>query len=211
MDSVEYRPLQNEDIDALGAILGDIWHSYTEGRKRIVSGIIDLANFAQRNTFAEVAVAGGSPVGVIMARAGLPSKETQERWSSVMQHACKKLDELGGSAADLARFFDAMKQADHDLLEQSASNPDFELVLFAVSDSTRGLGIGSTLMKHAQHYLANHGGSKAFILTDTDCSWEYYEHQGMKRVAEQSFADDKDRILPERMFVYEMDLSVIER
>ena len=104
-----------------------------------------------------------------------------------------------------------MKQADHDLLEQSASNPDFELVLFAVSDSTRGLGIGSTLMKHAQHYLANHGGSKAFILTDTDCSWEYYEHQGMKRVAERSFADDKDRILPERMFVYEMDLSVIER
>ena len=33
----------------------------------------------------------------------------------------------------------------------------------------------------------------------------------MKRVAERSFADDKDRILPERMFVYEMDLSVIER
>ena len=32
MDSVEYRPLQNEDIDALGAILGDIWDSYTEVR-----------------------------------------------------------------------------------------------------------------------------------------------------------------------------------
>lgn len=32
----------------------------------------------------------------------------------------------------------------------------------------------------------------------------------MRRAAEQSFADDGASILPERMFVYEMDLKDIE-
>ena len=41
-------------------------------------------------------------------------------------------------------------------------------------------------------------------------AWEYYEHRGMRRAAEQSFADDGASILPERMFVYEMDLKDIE-
>ncbi|WP_449135709.1 GNAT family N-acetyltransferase [Senegalimassilia anaerobia] len=211
MEHVEYRPLLDEDIEALGAILGDTWHSYTDGRKRVTSGIIDFANFAKRNTFAEVAVVDDSPIGVIMARAGAPSEQTQAHWKAIEQDARKELDELGGSSADLARFLEAMEQADRDLLEQSGCNPDFELVLFAVSDKARGLGIGSTLMKHVQRYLAAEGALKAFVFTDTDCTWEYYEHRGMRRAAEQSFADDETRILPERMFVYEMDLEGIGR
>lgn len=211
MEPVEYRPLQDKDIEAVGAILGDTWHTYADGRKRVVSGIVDLANFAQRNTFTEVAVVNDSPIGVIMARAGAPSEQTQAHWKTIEQDARKELDELGGSSADLARFLEAMEQADRDLLEQSGCNPDFELVLFAVSDKARGVGIGSTLMDHAQRYLAAEEASKAFIFTDTDCTWEYYEHRGMRRAAEQSFADDETQDLPERMFVYEMDLKGIGR
>ena len=60
-------------------------------------------------------------------------------------------------------------------------------------------------------YLAAQGASKAFLFTDTDCTWEYYEHRGMRRAAEQSFAENAASILPERMFVYEMDLKDIGR
>lgn len=74
MEPVEYRPIQNEDVEALGTILGDTWHAYADGRKRAVCGVIDLANFALRNTFAEVAVVDNSPIGVIMARAGIPDQ-----------------------------------------------------------------------------------------------------------------------------------------
>ena len=211
MKPVEYRPLQNEDVEALGTILGDTWHTYTDGRKRVACGVIDFANYAQRNTFAEVAVIDDSPIGVIMARAGMPDKQSQDHWTSIKHHACEELDELGGSTAGLSRFFEAMDQADRDLLAQSGCDPDFELVLFAVSDNARGLGIGSTLMDHAQRYLAAQGASKAFLFTDTDCTWEYYEHRGMRRAAEQSFANDETQILPERMFVYEMNLEGIGR
>lgn len=210
MGPVEYRPLQDKDIKAVGVILGDTWHTYVDGRKRIVSGIVDLANFAQRNTFTEVAVVNDSPIGVIMARAGAPDGETQEHWKTVDQRARKELDELGGSAADLAHFFESAKQVDRALLAQSGCDPDFELVLFAVSGKARGLGIGSTLMDHAQRYLAAQGASKAFLFTDTDCTWEYYERRGMRRAAEQSFEYDGASILPERMFVYEMDLDDVE-
>lgn len=36
MEPVEYRPIQNEDVEALGTILGDTWHAYADGRKRVV-------------------------------------------------------------------------------------------------------------------------------------------------------------------------------
>ncbi|WP_294380181.1 GNAT family N-acetyltransferase [uncultured Senegalimassilia sp.] len=211
MEPVEYRPLQDKDIEAAGVILGNTWHTYADGRKRVVSGIVDLANFAQRNTFTEVAVVNDSPIGVIMARAGAFSEQTQAHWKIIEQDARKELDELGGSSADLVHFFKTAKQADRALLAQSGCDPDFELVLFAVSDKVRGLGIGSTLMDHAQRYLAAQGASKAFLFTDTDCTWEYYEHRGMRRAAEQSFAENAASILPERMFVYEMDLKDIGR
>ncbi len=210
MTPVEYRRLHNEDVEALGTILGDTWHTYTDGRKRVACGVVDLANFAQRNTFAEVAVIDDSPIGVIMARAGMPDKQTQDHWASIKHHACEELDKLGGCASNLTRFFDAMEQADRDLLAHSDCDPDFELVLFAVSSEARGLGVGSMLMDHAQRYLAAQGASRAFLFTDTDCTWEYYEHRGMRRAAEQSFADDGASILPERMFVYEMDLEGIK-
>lgn len=107
MEPVEYRPIQNEDVEALGTILGDTWHAYADGRKRVVCGVIDLANFALRNTFAEVAVVDNSPIGVIMARAGIPDKQTQDHWASIKHHACEELNKLGGCASDLTRFFDA--------------------------------------------------------------------------------------------------------
>ena len=50
MEPAEYRPIQNEDVEALGTILGDTWHACADGRKRVVCGVIDLANFALRNT-----------------------------------------------------------------------------------------------------------------------------------------------------------------
>lgn len=157
-----------------------------------------------------MAVVDNSPIGVIMARAGIPDKQTQDHWASIKHHACEELNKLGGCASDLTRFFDAMEKADRDLLAHSDCDPDFELVLFAVSSEARGLGVGSTLMDHAQRYLAAQGASRAFLFTDTDCTWEYYEHRGMRRAAEQSFADDGASILPERMFVYEMNLKDIE-
>ena len=145
MEPVEYRPIQNEDVEALGTILGDTWHAYADGRKRVVCGVIDLANFALRNTFAEVAVVDNSPIGAIMARAGIPDKQTQDHWASIKHHVCEELNKLGGCASDLTRFFDAMEKADRDLLAHSDCDPDFELVLFAVSSEARGLGVGSTL------------------------------------------------------------------
>lgn len=163
---MEYRPLQNEDVEALDTILGDTWHAYAAGRKWVVCGVIDLANFALHNTFAEVAIVNGSPIDTIMARAGMPDKRTQDYWTNIKQQACEELDKLRDYASGLTRFFEAMKQANHDLLAQSECDPDFELVLFAMSSEARGLGVGSVLMDHAQRYLAAQGASKAFLFTD---------------------------------------------
>lgn len=140
----------------------------------------------------------------------MPDKRTKDYWASIKHEACEELDKLEGCASGLTRFFEVMKQANHDLLAQSESDSDFELVLFAVSSEARGLGVGSRLWTTPNAIWRPKGHQRHSSSPTTDCTWEYYEHRGMRRAAEQSFADDRASILPERMFVYEMNLEGIE-
>ncbi len=77
-------------------------------------------------------------------------------------------------------------------------------MLFAVAPETRGHGVGTELLAAAQGYLREQGAQRAFLFTDTDCTWEYYERRGMRRAAECAF--EPEELLPAKMFVYEMQL-----
>ena len=222
MAAVEYRGLLPEDADALGAILGVTWHADGVGEDggeaaaggdaaspraelaQQLYGLVDFAQYAQRHTFAQVAVMDGKPVGVAMARAGKADAATQNRWKSVADDACQRLVALGQDLEEFDAFFRAMDEVDVQLLAESGCDERFELVLFAVGPETRGHGVGTKLLAAAQDYLREQGARQAFLFTDTDCTWEYYEHRGMRRAAERVFAPGE--LLPEGMFVYEMQL-----
>lgn len=214
MTAVEYRELLPEDADALGAILGVTWHADEAGEGgeggaalaavQALYGLVDFAQYAQRHTFAQVAVMGGKPVGVVMVRAGKADEAVQERWRVVAAEARQRLVALGESLADFDAFFRAMDGVDARLLEESGCDERFELVLFAVGPETRGHGVGTKLLAAAQDYLRAQGAKQAFLFTDTDCTWEYYERRGMRRAAERT--SEPNEPLPDGMFVYEMQL-----
>lgn len=167
-------------------------------------GLVDFAQYAQRHTFAQVAVMGSKPVGVVMARAGKADAATQAQWRAVADDARRQLVARGESLAEFDAFFRAMDGVDVQLLAESGCDDRFELVLFAVGPETRGHGVGTKLLTAAQDYLREQGAKQAFLFTDTDCTWEYYERRGMRRAAERAFAPGE--LLPAGMFVYEMPL-----
>ena len=88
----------------------------------------------------------------------------------------------------------------------SDCNKNFELLLFAVSEKARGCGVGSQLFARAKDYLISQGATKAFLFTDTSCTWQYYEKRGMRRAACLDFGEENKDGLASSMFIYEFEL-----
>ena len=196
-----------EDLDDIAQILATLWHSDVPEDVQKLHSVIDFASYAQRATFSEVAVKDGEAIGFVLARAGKASQETETIWKRFLEERIEEAKNLDAeSAAYLVAYDEAEERVNTPLLKDSNTDPDYELVFFAVGDAARGYGVGSKLLASAQNYLSSQGGKTAFLFTDTTCTWEYYEHRGMRRVAEWAKTNDED-ILPEEMFVYEMDLE----
>ncbi len=205
MTSIEYRPMTIDDADRIGAILAETWHEEVNGELARLHGIIDFATYALRHTYSQVAVMDGVVEGVVLARAGMPEESEVTAWKDLCDQAYERADAIDKTATDgLRAFLTAEYAADDELLIESGCDAAFELVVFIVSAKTRGRGVGSKLLGGAQDYLASKGGAAGYLFTDTTCTWEYYEHRGMRRKAERSF-DPKTSLLPEQMFVYEFD------
>ena len=82
-----------------------------------------------------------------------------------------------------------------------------QITLLAVSETTRGMGIGSVLLDAAASYVSSRGARGAFLYTDTDCSWKFYERRGLKRAAAYRASREERKLLPREMYLYGLDLS----
>ena len=60
------------------------------------------------------------------------------------------------------------------------------------------MGIGSVLIDAATTYLTEEGARQAFLYTDTDCTWQFYEHHGFKRAGTYRSTREERRLLPAR-------------
>lgn len=204
---LQYRPFAMEDLSDIAHILAPLWHSDVPKEVQLLHAVIDFASYAQRATFSEVAVKDGQVIGFVLARAGKAPQETEAKWKQFLEDRIEEAKEQDAqSAAYLIAYDEAEERVNVPLLTNSSTDPNYELVFFAVGDAARGYGVGSKLLSSAQNYLSSEGGKTAFLFTDTTCTWEYYERRGMRRAAEWAKTDPED-ILPEEMFIYEMDLD----
>lgn len=87
---------------------------------------------------------------------------------------------------------------------EGAADPDRvgQLQLLVVDAAARGRRVGSRLMRDALAHMAGMGLDRYRLSTDSDCDWEFYEHIGLRRVAEATSREDGAF----RLYVYEGDL-----
>ena len=208
-DEIIYRDFEEKDIDEVALILESTWWEdlAPKGLEKEV-GIIDLANYARRVTFARVAEYGGHVVGVIAARAGDSDQETKDYWKTFSDDACAKLkSQLGDELNRLTGYYDFEERVHNKMHEESEHDLSYELVLFAVSSQARGKGVGTSLLRFAVEYLKGQGAQSAFLYTDSTCDWQYYEKRGMERTAEyKSTPDEVADGRPEELYIYSCNL-----
>ncbi len=206
---VRYRPFEDDDLDAVASILRPEWHTRSEIEEyNHLEAEMDLAYCLSTSTFSQVALIDGVPQGIVLARAEGERATDADRWLKLEAQLFERLRELDERAAEWMRSYTRSSlRVNNGLLEQSGVDRGAEIVLLAVGRGARHLGIGSVLIDAATSYCADRSAQSLYLFTDTSCSWQFYEHHGLKRVAAHRCNREERRVLAREMYLYHLDLS----
>lgn len=206
---VLYRPFEEDDFDVLAEILQLQWHTKTENDVfNYLEACDDLAYCLSTSTFSQVALVDGAPRGIALARSGDPESAWSQRWLSASKDFLGQMERL--DAQGLARYRAFIDEADRintQMIREGGVDASSEVVLLAVAESARGLGIGSVLFDAAVDYVAACGHASTYLVTDSTCDWKFYEKRGLRRAAHHRATREERRLVPRDMYVYDIDLT----
>lgn len=206
---VTYRPFDENDFNELATILQDTWHTHVPSPGYgFLEACCDLAHSLAISTFSQVALIDEAPRGIVLARPGSRHTIMDERWHRAWADYCHQMQLAEPQAA--AAYDSTVKMMDRTnarLLQSSGLAGSTEITLLAVDKTARGLGIGGVLLDAVTTYLASHGADRAFMYTDTDCTWPFYEHHGFKRAGSYRAKREERKLIPKEMYIYGLDLS----
>lgn len=205
---VTYRPFDEDDFNEIAAILQDAWHSGAPSPGyAFLEACCDLSHSLSISTFSQVALIDGSPRGIVLARSNSLRVPVSGRWRRSEEDFLEQMEASDPHAcAAWGHFVAAQDHAYEGLLDKAKVPSANEITLLAVSSAARGLGIGGVLLDAASSYLASHGAARAFVYTDTDCDWPFYEKHGLKRAAAHRATRDERKILPKELYLYTLNL-----
>ncbi|MFW0785194.1 GNAT family N-acetyltransferase [Gordonia sp. CPCC 206044] len=187
MTDVVYRPYAATDTEDIKRIINESFyiHRYVKG-DRLLDSVLEiyLRERLLASTWARVAVRDGHVVGIIMGQvdgehklSGGPRNRIQ-MWAHMARAGL-----LGLRQWRSMRQFFAISDVYRELRARTSAPLTDELTLFAVAASTRGLGVGKRLYGDYLDHVRTRGRSDYFLYTDSLCTFEFYERQGMVRAA----------------------------
>jgi len=205
MTNIVYRPYQPQDAEDIKKIINEAFyiHRYVTGRLVLDSALeIYLRERLLASTWTRVAVQDERVVGIIMGQVdGQPRLGGRFTNRLLTLAHTLRAGILGLPQWKSMRQYFAFDRVYGELRKKTPSPLTDELTLFAVDSSTRGLGIGRTLYRDYLDHLRSLGRSDFYLYTDSLCTFQFYEKQGMTRTA----SEDMNLVLdgkPEALGVY---------
>jgi len=205
VSTIEYRPYGPQDAGDVKAMIDDAFsiHKYARAPHLLRSALeVYLRECLAASSYTEVAVVEGRAVGILMGRVqGQPrlpgaTANRVRTWAHMAKIALTGFAER----KTLVEYF-SFNRVYRKLRTMTSGPLTDELTLFAVDASTRGLGVGGALYQNFLDHLRSHGRTDFYLYTDSLCTYQFYERQGMTRVAEQDITLHLDQT-PQVVGVY---------
>lgn len=184
--SVIYRPFQNEDVDALVAVILDSWNYRAMFSETVAYHFASVFLYFAliQASFSQVAVLDGNTVGIIIG-----DIKTERKWmqnyvyySKLIRHGFRLLLSNEGRQV-LKHHALEVSKVNEVMLAKQTTNFDAEVAIFAVSPKTQGLGVGTKLYQYFLDELKARNLPNYYLYTDTSCNYGFYDHKGLQRVA----------------------------
>lgn len=204
MNRIICRPYEPQDFEALSAIINTTWEhqkSYSPTTAvRLSDAYLRLCLTEQ--TFTQVALADGEPIGVIMG-----NDFSNHRYSLIFRLQAwwaVFILSLNTEGRRAWHFFEEIDQVYGKLLSVQKKPYEGELSFFAVHPDYRGLGVGTELYSRFLQYMEKEHIRHFYVFTDTTCSYGFYESRGMLRCGtEKVKLMVNDRLEEFLFFIYE--------
>lgn len=180
-ESITYRSYQNTDFDAIAAIIRQAWKydAFTDEKTAAKMAKVFLRSCLAEQTFSQVVLIDGVPKGIILVKNTHTHKHTLWAWLKRSLSILSLL--LTKEGRSLSKIFGSVTEIDKELLERCADTYGGEIVFFAVNASLRGKGIGKQLFAFAMEYLRAENIHDYYLFTDTSCTYQFYDRQGLTR------------------------------
>ncbi len=201
LNNVVIRPAELDDIDAIADIYSTLWCGWLRREEhaqdeRLVA-LFNTVMQAQCSPIALVAELDGKIIAACYV--GVYDKGTP-RTNPYWQQAYDELFERATARAQTADdnlegslFGDSREKATGNRFGASDSvYADGQLNLIIVLPEYQGCGLGRRLIEVARKHMRELGCKHFFLMTDNRSDWEFYEHLGMERVAEDHSQDTGD-------------------
>lgn len=193
---ITYREIKKSDYEEIKAIINESFglHKYIENPRVLKTALeIYLQSCLAEATFSCVAERDKQVIGIILGNA--------KNDYSLLKHLKPIL--LTGwyslviavqtiGAKESISDYQNMQKIYHELLVSSGKKFDGVLTLFAVTESSRGLGVGKKLVANLREYLKSTNTNEIYLYTDSSCNVGFYDNQGFKRIGTQNMQITKE-------------------
>ena len=183
-EEIMLRTFHPSDREALETIVRETWQYDRLCSPRTAKKLarVYVSSCLANQTFTQVALVHGHPVGVIMGK-------------DIRQHHCPLSLRLhwvlsimslylSSEGRRVSKIFAGVQNIDQELLARSGKSYSGELAFFAISQAYRGRGLGKRMFYMAVEYLRSKNIREFYLFTDTSCHYPFYEHLGMTRRCE---------------------------
>ena len=188
MNNLAFREYQQSDAPYFEEIIRKTWQYDLFCGKEVSQKMarLYLLGCLSQQTFTQIALLDNKPIGIIMCASKHIHKISL--WIKIQQIKASISLGLSKEGRTLGRIFGAIDGVDKELLKTQSKTYAGELVFFAVSEESRGTGIGKALFEKALDYMQTQQIDEFYLYTDSSCNYEFYERQGMTRVAEKTYS-----------------------
>lgn len=194
MDNLTYRELTKKDYESVKELICSAFgfDEFIKDKKFLDSILtIYLHSCILDTSFSKVAEKDNKVIGVILGSA----KKDKNRFAKshsilVSAFAFFKLiissKENKKSLKEFSKIQDTYKEIIH------GKKDSFQgcVQLFIVSEESRGLGVGKTLINYLSNYMKSMDVESMYLYTDTRCNYGFYDSQNFKRLNEKEIYFD---------------------
>lgn len=189
MDKVIYRDLCKKDYERIKELIYRAFgfDEFIRDREYLDSiSTFYLQSCILSSSFSKVAEKDNKIIGIILGKAeGDKNRLSKFHNISSYTSAGFKLIMCNKKNRKIYKEFSKIHKVYSEIIQGKKENFQGVINLFIVSEESRGLGVGKTLIHHVFDYMKSTNVKSLYLYTDDRCNYGFYDSQNFKHLNEK--------------------------
>lgn len=192
MNTVKYRSIIKEDYESIKHLIGEAFgFNQFVTDKKFLDSVLNfyLQSCILGSSFSKVAEKDNKIIGVILGDSNNDKNRLKGFHNTFsFAYTLLKLFLTNKENKKLIKEFIKVQKTYKELIQGKEDHFQGCIQLFIVSEESRGLGVGKTLMNSLFQYMRTEDVTSLYLYTDNNCNYGFYDKQNFKRVTEKEIA-----------------------